>query len=123
MIILTRTGRASLRFGGELLAESEGQHHRGRDQTRWHDIAIYQAEDGTIALAIAYETRYQGEGGYATASVHETPASVAATLAGYDPTARVAGFPPGGHYAEKQHPNRPRRPDRRRGGQLPLHRL
>lgn len=96
---LRRTGKPPLRFQGELLAEEEGD---GRDRTRWHSLRVYRTAGGRYVLHIEYTTRFQGESDYCAAWVLEDAVAVGKKLTEYDPTAHVAGFPPGEHYAEKQ---------------------
>jgi hypothetical protein len=99
---LPRSGRAPLRFQGELLAESEGYRYTGREQTRWHNIAIYRTAGGKYVVSIQYRTRYQGETDHDAAEVIAQPSGVEATLREYDPIAIVRGFPANDHYADRQ---------------------
>lgn len=100
--ILPRSGQAPLTFAGELVAESDGHWVNGRDQNRWHDLAVYQTASGKWVAAVAYRTRWQGETDHHTAVVCDSPAAVAKTLTDYDPAAVVQGYPDGNAYADRQ---------------------
>lgn len=102
MITLTRSGDAPLTFSGELLAESDGQWHTGREQNRYHSLGIYKTDAGRYVVGVSYSTSWQGEVGRYVAHVAATPAELANWLRNFDPTAHVGGFPPGDAYAEKQ---------------------
>lgn len=101
-ITLARTGRAPLAFTGELLAESDGERQAGREQNRWHDLAVYRTESGRYVARVGYRTKWEGELDRADAATLETPAEVAAWFTAHDPAAAVKGFPSGAAYAERQ---------------------
>lgn len=101
-ITLKRTGKAPLRFKGELLEESEGERVGGRENNRWHELAVYRTPGGKYVVRIGYRTRWQGELGRDNAEIVAKPEEVAAVLRDYDPCAPVTGFPPGDAYAQKQ---------------------
>lgn len=98
---LPRSGRAPLRFRGELLAESDGERQAGREQSRWHELAVYRTDGGVFVVRIAYRTRWEGELHRDEAEA-ATAAEVAAVLRHYNPAAPVQGYPPGDAYAERQ---------------------
>jgi hypothetical protein len=100
-ITLPRSGAAPLRFRGELLAESDGERRSGREQTRWHELAVYRTAGDRYVVRITYRTRYQGEPDVDVALVTDA-AGVAAALESHDPCAAAVGYPPGEHYAERQ---------------------
>lgn len=99
---LTRSGTAPLRFTGEKIACSDGEHLGGQDRTRYHDVAIYWTEGGKYVTAVEYVTRFQGEIGHADAEVFDAPGEVVAWLRAWPLETHVAGFPPGEAYAERQ---------------------
>lgn len=99
---LPRSGMAPLMFRGVLLAESDGQRQAGREQNRWHELAVYVTEAGSYVVRIAYRTRWEGELDRDSAEVVEDAAGVGYTLQDYDPCARVQGYPVGDAYAERQ---------------------
>lgn len=101
-VTLPRTGEPPLRFRGEQIAEAGGRWFHGRDLNRWHDLSLYQSDDGRFVLAIAFCTQWQGEGGYDFAWVCKTPAEVVDLLRKYDPLPLRVGFPPRREYADKQ---------------------
>ena len=97
-----RSGRRPLIFDGELLAESDGSRRGDREQTRWHDLAVYRTTAGRYVLAGAFRTRYQGEEDVHWAVLCDTPADVGHALASYDPCQGRFGYPVGDAYAERQ---------------------
>ena len=99
---LPRSGEAPLRFRGVLLAESDGERQSGKEQTRWHELAVYRTVGGKFVVRIAYRTRWQGELDHDDAAIVDRADKVAAALREYDPTAHVGGFPPHASYAERQ---------------------
>ena len=100
-ITLPRSGQPPLRFRGELLAESCGERQAGREQTRWHELAVYRTAGGVFVVRVAYLTRWEGELDRDEATVTDA-AGVGKVLRDYDPTSPVQGYPPGGAYAERQ---------------------
>jgi hypothetical protein len=99
---LRRSGQPALRFQGELLAESDGAWHAGREQNRYHELAVYRTAGGKYVVAVGYRTRWQGETDHDSAEIVDAPTNVAGVLRDYDPTGHVGGFPAGPAYAEKQ---------------------
>lgn len=99
---LSRSGRAPLTFTGELLAESDGERCAGKEQNRWHDLAVYRTTGGKYIVAIQYRTRWEGELSRDKVEISETAVAVACHLEEYNPTAAVRGFPAGDAYAERQ---------------------
>jgi hypothetical protein len=100
--ILPRSGQAPLKISATRWLENEGQRRNGREQTRWHDLAIYYLDRDQYVAAIAYRTNWQGENGHDAAEVVAAAGDVGRVLRDYDPLAHVAGFPPGEAYAERQ---------------------
>ena len=98
---LTRTGLPPLRFLGERVASSEGGRVGTRDQTRWHDVSIFQAATGWVG-EVVFRTRWDGESDRHTVYVCATPSEVAAALAAHEVPASGIGFPVGSVYADKQ---------------------
>lgn len=98
-ITLKRTGKAPLRFTGELIKESDGG---SRDANRWHELAVYRTAKGKYVVRIAYRTRWQGELDRDTAEIVAKPNEVAAALEEYDPCSPVGGYPAGEAYADRQ---------------------
>jgi hypothetical protein len=101
-ITLPRTGQAPLTFSGELLADTDGERQGGKEQNRWHELAVYRTAGGKYVIAIRYRTRWQGELDHDTAQIVAAPAGVATELMAYDPCAAVQGFPAGAGYADRQ---------------------
>lgn len=99
---LKRTGKPSLRFQGELLAQADGWQQNGCNQNRWHALTAYRTTGGKYVVSISYRTRWQGESDHDFAEVCSDAQSAAAVFQGYDAVEFVAGYPPGNAYAEKQ---------------------
>lgn len=100
---LRRSGRAPLRFTGELLVESSGRHIRGQEQNRWHNIAIYRDGDRRLFAHVAYRTTWAGETDRDDIFDALTVNDLEIELAGYNPTAYVVGYPNSlGDLAKKQ---------------------
>ncbi len=100
-IRLPRTGSADVTFTGRLLAESGPDN--ARDQTRSHTLRLYAMEPRGYAVAIAYETRWEGEQGHDDVYViGDDPQKVVEALERHDPVACVAGYPPGEQFQAKQ---------------------
>lgn len=101
MIALRQSGNLPLQFRGELVAESDGRWVRGKEQNRWHDIAVYTSGGKWIAH-VQYRTIWQGESDRDEVIEAGDLESLAIELRSYDPTAFVAGFPEGKQFEEKQ---------------------
>ena len=102
MFTLRRSGAAPVRFCGELIAESSGQHRANREYSRYHDLAIYRVEDGGYLLHVEYVTRYQGEVGYSLVLPLASQSELVRALEAYDPCSRVRGYPDGEQHRVKQ---------------------
>ena len=102
-----RTGRAPLRFAGDLFRSADGFRLAGRERNRWHEIEIYDlgSDHGVntaFVVAIHYRTKWQGELGHDAAEAVTGGAEVRRVLTNYDPLAHLGGFPSGAAYAERQ---------------------
>jgi hypothetical protein len=100
--LLPRSGQAALRIRGENIAAVDGQHMGGREQNRYHTLAIYRTEAGQYVVRIGYHTSWQGECGHDAAEVAATAAACGRVLRDYDPLEHVAGYPPGENYVARQ---------------------
>lgn len=103
--ILQRTGNTSLKFDGEVVAESRPEPQsgkKGKDPQRWHELTIYRTSGGKFVLAITYRAEWKGEQSHYSAEIIPDVPSVVAAIRKYDPIAHVRGFPPGEMYAERQ---------------------
>ena len=103
--ILQRTGNTSLKFDGEVIAESKPEPRsgkKGKDPQRWHELAIYRTSGGKFVLAITYRVEWKGEQNHYFATRLPDVPSVVAAIRNCDPVAHVIGFPPGEMYAERQ---------------------
>ena len=100
---LTRSGLPPLVFIGELIAECDGSRSGdGRENNRYHNLALYRTDGGRYVLAIAYRTRWQGEIDHDAAYHATDPAELLGHLTSYDPLDHVAGFPPVEAHAQRQ---------------------
>lgn len=101
---LTRTGRAPLAFDGETLADASSKWTNGRENNRWHEVAVYRTVGGRYVVAVTYQTQWQGEQDYHWVVEASEPSEVSATLAefGDQITEPVKGYPVGSAYAERQ---------------------
>ena len=99
---LRRSGQPPLTFRGALIAESDGERQYGREQDRWHELAIYRTAGGKYVAVIRYRTRWQGEADHDEAEPLADAAAVAAYFRAWVPTKFVRGFPVGEHYEGKQ---------------------
>jgi hypothetical protein len=103
-ITLPRTGDSPLRFDGEIIAEAGGKQFAGREQNRYHCLALYRVagHDRQYVLSIAYHTDWQGESHRDTVHVCDSPEDVRRVLREYEPVREGVGFPPGDQYADRQ---------------------
>jgi len=99
---LLRTGNAPLEFEGEKIAGVSGQHFRGKQRIRWHELALYRLADGRLVLSLRYRTQWEGEAETDEAHVCADQAELLQVLRGVDPADRVQGYPPHETYAAKQ---------------------
>ena len=101
---LPRTGDRPLKFTGEKIAYADGERLAGKEQNRWHEIAVYRIQTGRYVVHIAYRTRWQGELDFDMADIDGSSKGegVATILRNYDPTQWVRGYPEGAGYADKQ---------------------
>ena len=58
---LPRTGDLPVVFTGKLLVTKNYRFRRGNQQSRWHEISIYQTVTGRYVIHIAYRTQWVGE--------------------------------------------------------------
>ena len=79
-----------------------GQIHAGKEQNRWHELAIYRTAGGKWVGYVRYCTQWQREDGHDFATWCAEAADLVVELKYYNPTEHVKGFPVGGQYAEKQ---------------------
>jgi hypothetical protein len=100
-IRIARTGLPALAFDGELLAESGGKVAAGKEQNRWHSLALYRTAGGRYVATVEYHTQWQGELDHTVAEEIGLE-SVADWFRGYNPTSHCQGFPRSPAYAERQ---------------------
>lgn len=90
-ITIERTGKRPLMFEGELVEEMYGVNGKAN---RWHDISVYKTAGFKFVVVIKYTSNWEGEIGFTTAEIAETPDEVADVLEHHDCTSYVQGFPP-----------------------------
>lgn len=100
-IRIPRSGKAAITFEGELVVGSDGKHCNGKDQNRWHDLALYRTVGGNFVVHVEYVTQWQGEVGWSEAE-QVSPDKVEEFFRGYDPCKHVQGFPPSEKNVERQ---------------------
>ena len=101
-ITLERTGQAPLTFHGYLVSESIGHLLQGKEQNRWHDIAIYRTKAGNYIGYVEYHSTWKTEVGRCEVAVFDSPDALSKGLKDYDCTSYVCGFPPLEQYRERQ---------------------
>lgn len=101
---LKRTGQLPLVFRGELLKEADGKWVNGKDQNRWHKIALYQTEQSKrFVLAISYRTQWQGEENQDDVLIlGPEQQQMIDVLRDYDPVPTHVGFPKAEHFRDRQ---------------------
>lgn len=100
---LERSGQVPITFRGRQIACRDGERNRhAQEMSRYHDLAIYQTTRGRYLVQIQWRTRYQGEEGHDYVAVCDSLSEVAEELAGWNPLARLRGYPEGPHYVNKQ---------------------
>ena len=100
--LVPRTGQGPLAFSGRLLAQALGERQLGIEQTRYHEIAIYETDGGKFVVQITYRSKWEGETDHYVADFFTDPADVVAELTRYDPAKYVQGYPLGQNFADKQ---------------------
>lgn len=102
-IIIRPTGEVPFKFFGSITEEWGSQYIQGREQTRWHEIALYSIDDSDVEiLQISYETRWAGETGYIETHHIQDELTIATLLQLYDPLAYLVGYPDGEAFAAKR---------------------
>lgn len=101
---LDRTGQPPLAFVGEFIAGAYGEDllDERRKNPRWHDLELYRTQGGRYVLHVRYRTEWKDEVGYDEVAVVEGPGDVVAVLKNWEPTACVAGYPPGPTFERRQ---------------------
>jgi len=100
---LPRSGRRALRFDGELMASASTWANEGPGNSRWWAIHVYSAgSPKQVVLALDWRTNWEKETGWNCADIMETVADAADALEAHDPLCKLAGYPPGQHFAARQ---------------------
>jgi hypothetical protein len=101
-ILLARTGGRPVKFTGEAIAQVDGLVHSGREQNRYHSVAVYKTAGGKYVLQIVYRSTWEGEGVHHHVTVHDTIEGVVDEIALYSPLEHFVGYPPHPQFAKKQ---------------------
>jgi len=100
---LRRSGRAPLKFNGELLAEASSRSEKKSNRkTSGHLVRIYRTAAGKYVLQIEYGSDYRQETPAWTAEVCDKASDVRSMLETYDPALDVTGYPPEPSFAARQ---------------------
>jgi hypothetical protein len=59
--LLSNSGTPPVSFVGHLVSEQTGPWHRGKQTTRWIDLAIYRTEAGKFVSGIIFKSTWKGE--------------------------------------------------------------
>jgi hypothetical protein len=106
---LPRTGKSNLTFTGELIAQAKSPAHRRyehnpKGRAHWFEAAVYRTKGGKYILSVAY--RWAGKMSREENMDFVWPLGntqdVYATLAEFDPTECVSGYPIGEFWTQKQ---------------------
>lgn len=103
-ITLERTGKAPLRFTGELVQHVSGQFVNTpplKPNKNWWEIAIYShpSDSPLFIVAITYHNEHRGHYQHRAVEAADDPAK---TIAAYHPLDVLQGFPPGEVFAGRQ---------------------
>lgn len=81
-IVLKRTGKKTMRFAGDMLAEHTGY---SRASAHWYEICVFSRVVGGFAATIRHFTKAEGMRDRFTAERFDTLDDVMTFLEGYDP--------------------------------------
>ncbi len=99
---LNRTGLRPLEFEGKALASASSRTMGGQDYSRWHELKLFQHDDGRYIVATAYRTQWQGEHDHDDVIVCNSPEEVEEQIRITSPVQYLVGFPIGEQYRQKQ---------------------
>jgi hypothetical protein len=98
MVKLERTGDRPLQFEGELVKQVDT---RGHDHSRWHELALYEAQNGKLVLVINYKTQWEKENSNYMALVMTDINEVSHEINKYDPCEFMMDMPTGPQFDQK----------------------
>ncbi len=84
-IVLHPTSKPVIEFSGQPIIQLEGNDSDGQTGGRWHDIGVYQSDDGELFVEIAYQTSATGELPDCQVEQASDASEVDATLSLYEP--------------------------------------
>jgi hypothetical protein len=83
-IIINRTGKAPLKFTGELVRCADGEYFGSRQSNRYHTLVLYRTETANkYVVHVEYATCYEGELGYSEVEVCNSSEELAGLLEDY----------------------------------------
>lgn len=100
--ILTRTGLRPVTFDGELLAEANSRFMNGKEQNRWHELALYRTQAGTYLIHVGYRTIWRGELNHDLVEELPDPDELERFLALTDSCEHIVGLPGGDQFDKKR---------------------
>lgn len=103
---LTRTGQRPLEFTGEIVAEADSRWSAGRENNRWHELALYKTESGKYVLAVDYQTQWEGEHNHHDAWILDSPVDVESILTSLDPCEHMESMPSAPQFQDKDQKRR-----------------
>lgn len=103
---LTRTGQRPLEFIGEIIAEADSRVSAGRENNRWHELALYRTEGGQYVLSVDFQTQWQGEHDHQEAWILDSPDEVEGILTRLDPCEHMESMPSAPQFQEKDQKRR-----------------
>lgn len=86
---IERSGLPPLEFSGRSLAHSQGCRDNPVTLGRWHDIHVYQADDGQYIVNVQFHSPLETEMSDSIADAVDELADVDDLLSLYDPTERL----------------------------------
>jgi hypothetical protein len=101
MIILQPTGGMPIGFEGIPVFQGSSQLQNSAERTRFHRIGIYKRNQDWV-VNINYITRWRGEHNFSEVWCRKDLDEIIEAISEHDPLKRVAGYPPGQRFAEKQ---------------------
>ncbi len=88
-LTLARTALPGLTFTGKLLVEDLGKDTKDASHGRFHNIAVYEADDGQLIVSVQYRSHTVGEMPDDFVEAVDDFDEVDAVLSLYDPTVRA----------------------------------
>jgi len=81
-----------VRFTGEILAAVSGRVSQGREQNRWYEVRLFDADGGRTVVAWEFLTLWQGEEDHAEVQTFATLHEAMNALEAFDPLQWLEGY-------------------------------